>query len=140
MDTAKIKRKNKIYTRNLLRESYRDENGKVKHRTLLNLSICSEKEIQAIKLALKHKDNLESLFSISDMEATLGKSIGAVWTMNEIAKRVGVAKAFGKGPQARLALLQVIARVIDHGSRLSAVRFAERQAVCEILGIDKPDE
>ena len=48
---------------------------------------------------------MESLFSISDMEATLGKSIGAVWTMNEIAKRVGVAKAFGKGPQARLALL-----------------------------------
>ena len=67
---------------------------------MLNLSICSEKEIQAIKLALKHKNNLESLFSISDMEATLGKSIGAVWTMNEIAKRVGIAKAFGKSPQA----------------------------------------
>lgn len=140
VDTAKIKRKNKTYTRNLLRESYRDENGKVKHRTLLNLSMCSDKEVQAIKLALKHKDNLESLFSTSDMEATLGKSIGAVWTMNEIAKRVGVTKALGKSPQAKLALMQVIARVIDQGSRLSTVRFAKRQAVCEILGIKKVDE
>jgi len=32
------------YTRYLLRESYR-ENGKVKHRTIANLSLCSEEEI-----------------------------------------------------------------------------------------------
>ena len=58
VDTAKTGK----YTRYLLRESYR-EDGKVKHRTLANLSQCSVQEITAIKLALAHKDHLETLLS-----------------------------------------------------------------------------
>ncbi len=139
VDTAKIKRGNKTYTRNLLRTSFR-EDGKVKHKTILNLSICSQEEITAIKLALKHKGNLTALSSIKDVKTILGKSIGAVWTMKSIADRIQVSKALGNTAQSRLALLQVIARVIDQGSRLSAVRFAGRHAVCEILGIKKLDE
>ena len=65
VDTAKTKRGGKIYTRTLLRTSYR-EKGKVKHKTLLNLSICSKEEIAAIKLALKHKGNLKTLSTIKD--------------------------------------------------------------------------
>jgi len=139
IDTAKIKRGNKTYTRNLLRTSFR-EDGKVKHKTILNLSICSQEEIDAIKLALKHKGNLTALSSIEDVKTILGKSIGAVWAMKSIADRTQVSKALGNTIQSRLALLQVIARVIDQGSRLSAVRFAGRHAVCEILGIKKLDE
>jgi transposase len=139
VDTAKIKRGSKTYTRNLLRTSYR-EDGKVKHKTVLNLSICSQEEITAIKLALKHKGKLTALASIKDVKTILGKSIGAVWTMKVIAERVKVSKALGNSAEAKLALLQVIARVIDQGSRLSAVRFAKRHAVCEILGITKLDE
>jgi len=139
VDTSKTKRGNKTYTRNLLRTSYR-EGGKVKHKTVLNLSICSQEEIAAIKLALKHKGNLTTLASVKDVKTILGKSIGAVWTMKLIAERVQVSKALGNRAEAKLALLQVIARVIDHGSRLSAVRFARRHAVCEILGIKKLDE
>ena len=60
IDTSKTKRGNKTYTRNLLRTSYR-EDGKVKHKTVLNLSISSQEEIDAIKLALKHKGNLKKL-------------------------------------------------------------------------------
>lgn len=119
--------------------SYR-ENGKVKHKTILNLSVCSEEEIVAIKLALKHKSNLAALVSMKDIDTTLGKSIGAVFVMNEIARNVGVAKALGSSLEAKLALMQVITRVIEQGSRLSAVRFAKRHAVCEILGIRKLDE
>ena len=37
LDTCKIRSGNKVYTRVLLRESYR-EDGKVKHRTIANLS------------------------------------------------------------------------------------------------------
>lgn len=139
VDTATIKRGNKTYERNLLRSSFR-ENGKVKHKTILNLSICSDEEVAALKLALKHKDKLAALVSMSDIETRLGKSIGAVWAMSVIAQRVGVTNALGNSPQAKLALMQIIARVVDQGSRLSAVRFAERQAVCEILGIKKLDE
>jgi transposase len=139
VDTSKIKRGDKIYTRNLLRTSYR-ENGKVKHKTVLNLSICSQEEIDAIKLALKHKGNLTKLLPIENVKTILGKSIGAVWTMKLLAERTHVSKSLGNTAEAKLALLQVITRVIDQGSRLSAVRFAKRHAICEILGITKLDE
>ncbi len=139
VDTSKTKRGNKTYTRNLLRTSYR-ENGKVKHKTVLNLSVCTQEEIDAIKLALKHKCNLKKLCPIENVKAVLGKSIGAVWAMKLLAERTHVSKSLGNTAEAKLALLQVITRVIDQGSRLSAVRFAKRHAICEILGIEKLDE
>ena len=139
VDTTISRRGDKVYVRHMLRSSFR-ENGKVKHKTLLNLSSCSDDEIAALKLAFKHKKNLTSLASLDAIKATLGKSIGAVWAMNTIAQRTGVTKALGNTKEGKLALMQVIARVIDQGSRLSAVRFAKRQAVCEILGISKVDE
>ena len=52
VDICKYKRGNKTYKRVLLREGYR-EGGKVKHRTLANLSHCSDEEIEAIRIALK---------------------------------------------------------------------------------------
>jgi transposase len=139
IDTAKIKRKNKTYTRHLLRTSYR-ENGKVKHKTLFNLSSCSEDEITALKLALKHKKKLVSLASLDEIETVLGKRIGAAWLLKAVAEKVGVSKALGNSQNGKLAMLQVIARAASQGSRLSAVRFAKSHAVCEILGIKKLNE
>jgi len=139
VDTATIKRKDKSYTRHLLRTSFR-ENGKVKHKTIANLSSCSEDEVKAIKLALKHKKDLSVLFTTRDIETVLGKRIGVVWALNVIAQRVGITKALGADHHGKLALLQVLARIIDQGSRLSAVRFARSHAVCEVIGIDKLDE
>jgi transposase len=139
IDSAIIKRNKKSYTRHLLRTSFR-ENGKVKHKTIANLSSCSEDEISAIKLALKHKKDLSSLCITKDIKTELGKRIGAVWVVNAIAEKIGIAKALGPDHSGKLALLQVLARIIDQGSRLSAVRFAQSHAVCEVIGIDKLDE
>jgi hypothetical protein len=44
----------KAYPRHLLRASCR-ESGKVKHRTIANLSHCKSEEVEAIRLALRHK-------------------------------------------------------------------------------------
>lgn len=139
IDSTTIKGKVKSYTRHLLRTSFR-ENGKIKHKTIANLSICSEDEIKAIKLALKHKKNLSALVSGKDIMTVLGKRIGAVWALSVIAERLGITKALGTDHNGKLALVQVLARVIDQGSRLSAVRFAQSHAVCEVIGIDKLDE
>jgi len=54
VDICKYKRGNKTYKRVLLREGYR-EGGKVKHRTLANLSHCSDEEIEAIRIALNRR-------------------------------------------------------------------------------------
>lgn len=128
------------YTRFLLRDSYR-EDGKVKHRTIANLSHCSFEEIDAIKLALKHKKNLDGLVSLSeDITLHQGCSIGAVCAIHDIARQLGIHKALGPTREGKLALWQVIARVIDQGSRLSAVRLAGSHAACDILGIDTFNE
>ena len=57
VDICKYKRGNKTYKRVLLREGYR-EGGKVKHRTLANLSHCSDEEIEAIGIILKGKKQI----------------------------------------------------------------------------------
>ena len=125
----------KIYRSTLLRESYR-ENGKVKKRTVANISHCTPGEIAAIKLALKHKDDLSSLGSLKESVALQeGLSVGAVWAIYQTAKKMGIEKALGTGLSGKLALWQVIARVIDQGSRLSAVRLAQSHAACDILTI-----
>ena len=128
------------YTRHLLRENYRKD-GKVKHRTIANLSQCSPEEIEAMKLALKHKNDLGALCSLAD-DVTLqqGLSVGAVWLAYDMAKQLGIVDALGPTQEGKRALWQVIARVIDQGSRLSAVRLAGRHAACDILGLDVFDE
>jgi hypothetical protein len=124
------------YKRFLLRESYRHD-GKVKHRTIANLSSCSPQEIQAIKLALKHKEDLTALLSLrEDVHLRQGLSVGGVWLAYDLARQLGIEAALGTSRQGKLALWQVIARVLDQGSRLSAVRLAGSHAACDILGLD----
>lgn len=139
IDTSQTTLNGKTYCRRLLRESYR-EDGKVKHRTIANLSNCSEDEIAAIKLALKHKGNLAALGVVDSVIIKQGMQIGAVYCLRTLAERLGIIKALGDDVSGRLALWQIIARLIDHGSRLSAVRLAQRHDACSLLGMDSFDE
>jgi transposase len=139
IDSATSNQRGKTYVRHLLRDSYR-ENGKVKHRTLANLSQCSEEEIAAIKLALKNKGNLANLGNLKELKIKLGMRIGAVYCLKALAKRTGLQKALGNTPEGKLALWQVLARLIGQGSRLRAVRLAESHAACDILGLESFNE
>ena len=128
------------YVRYLLRENYR-ENGKVKHKTIANLSKCSADEIEAIKLALKHKNDLTTLSTIyNSVSLKQGLSVGGVWLIYQIAKQIGIVSSLGSTREGKLALWQVVARVIDQGSRLSAVRLASRHAGCDILNMESFNE
>ena len=131
-----------VYRCVLLRQSYR-EGGKVKNRTLANLSHCTPPEVEAIRMALQHKDDLAVLGTLQTAPIQEGRSVGAVWVIYEMARRLGIAAALGTDVAGKLALWQVIARVIDQGSRLSAVRLAQTHAACEILhmtrGFDEND-
>jgi len=140
IDTSHITRGGKTYTRHLLRESYR-AHGKVLHRTIANVSHCSEGEIAALRLALRHKEAREHLGTIQDaITLKQGMSFGAVWTVYHVARRLGIEQALGTTRDGKLALWQVIARVIDQGSRLSAVRLAMSHAACDVLGLGPFDE
>ena len=140
VDISSLRRNGKTYTRYLLRECYREE-GKVKHRTIANLSRCSSQEIEAVRLALRHKQELAALGSIKDaVQLHQGPSIGALGLVYQVARQLGIEQALGPSRQGRLALWQVIARVIDQGSRLSAVRLAATHAACDVLGLKRFDE
>jgi hypothetical protein len=129
------KKGKRIYRSVLLRESYREE-GKVKKRTIANLSNCRPEEIAAIRLALKYKDDLSELGSLKEsVELQEGQSVGAIWTVYQIAKRIGIERALGTDFAGKLAMWQVIARVMEQGSRLSAVRLAQTHAACDVLDI-----
>lgn len=139
VDDCKYSRGDKAYRRVLLREGYR-ENGKVKHRTIANISHCSNDEIEAVKIALKMKKNLPVLEKLANGDYTNGKMVGAVVAIYKIASRLGIQKVLGYLRSAVLVLWLVIARLIDQGSRLSAVRLAGNHAACEVLGLDTFNE
>lgn len=137
---VKSKQGGRVYEQILLRESYREPGAKrstVKKRTLVNLTKYPTEVIEALELALKHRNDLSALSSISDIALTQGPSVGGVFTVFQVAQRLGIDKALGTHQEGKLALWQVIARVLSQGSRLSAVRLAKTMAAAEIVGFEK---
>lgn len=162
LDISKVRSaKGVTYSRVLLRSSFR-ENGKVKHRTLGNLSGCSEEEINAVRLALKHKAQLAHLLAgdatsgkpalparagqplpaVGEAETPFiqGPSVGALAVLRGIAEDLGILEVLGHDRQGSLALWQVLARALEQGSRLSAVRLARDLGAACVLGLPSFDE
>ena len=81
----------KIYQSIYLRESYR-EGTRVRKRNIANLTHCDPKEIAAIELALQFKGDLAALGSLDQIQLSQGPSVGAVWTVYETARRLGIPK------------------------------------------------
>lgn len=143
VDESTSKQNGRIYKRYLLRESYR-ENGKVKHRTIANISKCTKDEIKALKLALKHKKDLTQVESAevikNQVKSKQGLSVGAICLLKSLADRLHITKALGNSRMGKLALWQIMARIIDQGSRLSAVRLAGNHAICDLINLDSFNE
>jgi transposase len=118
----------------LLRESFRHQ-GKVKSRTLANLSDWAPSRIEALRKALHGDfDNL----AVSD--PTVGTVFGLLHVLKHVAEDLGITAALGKSRLGKLALLIVLVRLAHQGSRLSSVRWAENHAVTEVLGVNRFDE
>ncbi|MEI6415871.1 MAG: IS1634 family transposase, partial [Pseudomonadota bacterium] len=125
------------YVRHLLRDSHR-EGGKVRHTTLGNLSSCTDRQIKALKWALRFDGELPPHTpKVAELILRQGLSVGAVITLQQMSQTLGIEKALGTSQEGKLALWQVMARVIDQGSRLSATRLAGSHAVCDVLGLDR---
>ena len=140
----------KTYHSIWLKESYR-EDGKVKSRYILNLKNWPEKDINALQYALDSKNKSSStpdnvskpdkskVMQIEPQEVSLeqGLSVGALFTVYQIAERLGIVDILGDDHQGKLALWQVCARVIEQGSRLSAVRMTNLHAAVSILKFEQ---
>jgi len=118
----------------LLRESYR-EDGKVKSRTLLNLTNKPKEQIIAITQALKNKNS--DTVCIKDQEQ--GRTIGFSLIVYFIMNLLGITKALGKSFEAKIAMLLISARIIIQSSRLQALHWSREDAILDILEFSKEE-
>lgn len=134
IDDATYTCKGKTYRRVLLRNSYR-LNGVVKHDTIANLSNCSADEVSHLKKSLKlaKRDPLSQ--KEGPFELKQGLSVGAVWTLHQIAKDIGISESLGNSREAKLVLWMIYARLLGRGSRLSATRLMGQHAGCDVLDL-----
>ena len=105
---VKSKRGSKTYEQILLRESYREPGAKrsaVKKRTLLNLTKYPPQIVQALELALKHQGDLSALTAMRDIALEQGPAVGAVFTLLEVARRLGIEKALGTHQNGKTGLV-----------------------------------
>jgi hypothetical protein len=116
----------------LLRESYREQ-GKVKKRTLANLSKLPAEVIALIRQALAGPVQLVT-------ESVSGTIFGVLFALNALAQQCGLQRALGTSRLASLTLFLVLARIAHQGSRLSATRWARDHAVEAVLGLGAFDE
>src|SRR5205823_12670096 len=84
----------------LLRESFR-ENGKVKNRTLANLSHWNPARIQALRRALRGDFD-----QAAPSEAALGPIFGVLFVLKQIAEALGMSGALGRTRIAKLGTAQ----------------------------------
>jgi hypothetical protein len=95
----------------LLRECYRKE-GKVKKRTLANLSKLPQETIERIRGVLTGQ-------TMALEEAVYGAIYGVLFTLNELARQLGLYKALGQSRVAALAIFLILSRVAHQGSPLA---------------------
>ena len=92
-------------------------------------------------MALRHQEDWAHLGTLTDaLLLKQGVSFGAVWTVYHVARRLGIAQALGTTRAGQRALWQGIARVLEQGSRLAAVRLALSHVACDVLGLGAFDE
>jgi len=121
----------KIYTSTCVMESVR-QGQKVKHHIVVNLSKLPENVIRAVEAALKGKE----ISNLDDLNLTQGKSVGAIYTVKEIARRLGITLALGNSQKGMLALFQIAGRIIAQGSRnYLANEWSRGQAIEKVFKI-----
>lgn len=127
----------KSYTSILLRESFR-VGSKVKSKTLAVLTQLPAHVLQAVRRAIAQpSDSFSQLAKTSQGSLRLraAESFAALWTVDQVAQRLGIKKALGVTRQAQLAYWQVLARVLRPGTSLLAmVRLAGTCAAAALLG------
>lgn len=117
----------------LLRESYR-EHGKVKTRTLANLSRWPEAKVEKLQRALKGLPAQGDLAGAFD----IGRSLphGHVAAVLGTARRLGVEELIDAAPSRRRDLVtsMLVAQVIDPGSKLAFARGLRDETATSSLG------
>ena len=140
MYIARVKSKGKngkSFVSILLRQSIR-VGIKVQTKTIAVLTHMPKHVIASVEKAIKAPEaaSLQQIKENEDGSLTLrnGLSFGAIWTVHEVAKQLGIPQAIGKGFFAQLMLWQILARLLFPScSLLAMVRKASQSLACSVL-------
>jgi transposase len=133
---ATIKTKGKggvVYTSHLLRRSYRDAQGKVRHENLGNLSHLPAEVIDAIRAMLAGRQLVDL---DEDFEITRSLPHGHVAAVLGVLRDLDLERLIGRDAcrERDLVVAMIVQRLIAPGSKLSATRrFAQTTLSDELL-------
>src|SRR5271168_837911 len=118
----------------LLRETYR-EDGKVKNRTLANLSKLPIERIETLRAALRG----DPLVPIGSNGFEIRRSLphGHVLAALTIARRIGLDELFPRRASQRrrdVALALIVARLLDPAAKLATARMLDTDTASHSLG------
>ena len=120
----------------LLRESFRD-NGKVRKRTLANLSKCPAHAIDALKAALKGEPAPTASTPLSEQfEIVSSLPHGHVAAVLGTIKRLGLPRLLDRSdsPERKIALALIAARILFPSSKLATLRLLAPEAILNSQG------
>ena len=122
----------------LLRESYR-EGGKVKTRTLGNISMLPPEAIEAVRQALRGKQLVDAREGFEVLSSPHHGHVDAVMVT---MRKLGFANLLGSRPSRKrnLALALVAARILEPDSKLATSRSWHVTTLPAILGVADADE
>ncbi|MCU0663719.1 MAG: transposase, partial [Myxococcota bacterium] len=118
----------------LLREGYR-EDGKVKNRTLANLSSLPMDQVEAIRRVLKG----EKLVSVDDLFQTVSSAKhGHVKAVMLAMEKLGFDKLIASRPSKErdLVVAMVASRIFAPSSKLATARTWKDTTLPQMLGLD----
>ena len=117
----------------LLRESYRQD-GKVKSRTLANISDWPEAKIDSLRRVLAG----ETLVPLGAERFEIARALahGHVAAVLGTARRLGLDKMLPKGPDrpSRLILAMIVARIVEPAAKLATARQLSEATAAHSLG------
>lgn len=130
----------KTYESVLIRESYRD-GGKVKHRTVANITKLPKNLIRTIRMELKGE---KGEFRVEDLENGSDREYGASAAFLRLAADIGLDKMISstKSSWRSDVMAMIVGRIVWQGSKLSLVNQYKDTALWELSGHDfgtRPD-
>lgn len=134
IETVKSKQNGRLYKTTLIRETYR-ETGKVKHRTVANISKLPEAAVALVRQALSGAGTVD----LDQIATRSSKEFGGSFAFLELARDIGLDKILYSRaePWRQNALAMIVGRILFQGSKLGLVNLFADTALWELCGHDE---
>jgi len=126
----------------LLRESYREQ-GKVKKRTIANLSKLPDEVVDNLKLVLKGATAVKTDNFSDNFEVIRSLPHGHVWAIFKTIRDLGLDLLINDKKTKKRSLIEamIIARIINPASKLATARGVDldtcSSSIGKVLGVEK---